>query len=91
MPSHSTHSNEHEGLRRKLEELDARLKGVDELMRQVKRCLEDLKRNVEQRCGALEDLLKRVLDDVEVLRDGVREGARGGRRKAGYGRMGPNV
>ncbi|KAF2450263.1 hypothetical protein P171DRAFT_479367 [Karstenula rhodostoma CBS 690.94] len=83
VPVNSTHSNEHEGIRRKLEELDGRLKGVDELMRQVKRCAEDMKRSVEQQYAALEELLRRVQEDVEGLRDGVRVS---GRRRAGYGR-----
>ncbi|KAK7180985.1 hypothetical protein PSPO01_12961 [Paraphaeosphaeria sporulosa] len=83
VPVNSTHFNEHEALRRKLEELDGRLKGVDELMRQVKRCLEDMKRSVEQHRGALDDLLRRILEDVEDLREGVRAQ---GRRRGGYGR-----
>ncbi|KAL5452514.1 hypothetical protein PMIN07_008379 [Paraphaeosphaeria minitans] len=95
VPVSSTHFNEHdairkehEGIRRKLEELDGRLKGVDELMRQVKRCLEDMKRSVEQQCGALEELLRRVVEDVEGLRDGVRAQ---GRRRGGYGRTAVEV
>ncbi|KAF9729333.1 hypothetical protein PMIN01_13023 [Paraphaeosphaeria minitans] len=88
VPVSSTHFNEHEGIRRKLEELDGRLKGVDELMRQVKRCLEDMKRSVEQQCGALEELLRRVVEDVEGLREGVRAQ---GRRRGGYGRTAVEV
>lgn len=83
VPAHSTQFTEHEGIRRKLEELDGRLKGVDELMRQVKRCVEDMKRSVDQQCTALEGLLRSVLEDVEGLRDGVRAQ---GRRRGGYAR-----
>ena len=41
-PGNNHHSQDHDEIRRKIGELDDRLNGVDELMKRVKRAMEDL-------------------------------------------------
>jgi hypothetical protein len=63
---------------RKVQELDDRIKAVDELWQQIKRSMEHLTRSMEQQCTALKSSLRKVQEDISGFRDGSREG--GGRR-----------
>jgi hypothetical protein len=75
-PVKNAHLNDYEEIRKRINEVEDNLYNVEASMKQVRRCMEDMKRGMQQQCDTLEVLLRGLQEDMSVLSDGMKNGLR---------------